>query len=110
MNDTGPDATPVVDRTSYSPEHIFRPFHKRTRRVLDQIAFSDHGARIVIQLGVALWRYGRYGHRYNSPRYKRVVNKKTMDSEQHAWASRISMRAGILPGFVSPRQCRLIPL
>ena len=33
-----------------------------------------------------------------------------MDSGLHAWASVISMRAGILPVFVSPRQCKSISL
>src|SRR5438876_6082086 len=50
------------------------------------------------------------GISYNTPQNKRVVNKKTKHSALHAWASVVSMRAGILPGFVSPRQCLLISL
>src|SRR6267378_5801011 len=50
------------------------------------------------------------GMSYNSPQDKRVVNKKTKDSGLHDWASVISMRAGILPGFVSPRQSLVIRL
>src|SRR6266550_7951259 len=64
------------------------------------------------------------GISYNSPQDKRVVNKRTTElrrwselfpgnelpSAQYAWASQVSTRAGILPGFVSPRQCLVIPL
>src|SRR6266571_5444399 len=50
------------------------------------------------------------GISYNSPQDKRVVNKKTTHLGQHAWASAFLMRAGILPVFVSPRQCSVISL
>src|SRR2546422_204112 len=50
------------------------------------------------------------GISYNSPQDKRVVNKKTTHLGQHALASIVSMRAGILPGFVSPRQWLVISL
>src|ERR1700694_311470 len=71
----------------HSPEHVFRLFHRFAQSVLDQVSLSDHGTRVVIELGFALWGHGRYGHYYNSPQNKRAVKKKTMNSELHAWAS-----------------------
>src|SRR6266852_816311 len=93
------------DRSRDAPEHVFRLLHRRARAVLDQISLSDHGPRVVIQLRFALGRDGRYGHYTTLRSIEGVSSKKTTDSELHAWASMISMRAGILPVFVSPRQC-----
>src|SRR4051812_40600838 len=55
-------AVGLCNRASYPPEHVLWLLQRLARCVLDQISLSDHGTRVVIELGITLGRYGGYGH------------------------------------------------